>query len=102
MTILNSSAKFFADLFTIRTETNEVLAHVLRNKANTKPTGIDSLVVIAWTIDIAPAARQCERNSVRNAIRVVEDLIREVQRVSARSLSHSPIPFRAKRPWRLV
>ena len=96
MTILNSSAKFFADLFTIWAETNEVLAHVLRNKANTKPTGIDSLIVIAWAIDIATAAGQCERNAVRNSIRVLQHLIRQVQSVSARRLSHGPIPFGTK------
>ena len=102
MTILSRSAKFLDELFTVRTEADEVFTGTLRNKANAKPTGIDSLVVVAGAIDVAAAARQRERNSLRNTVRVVEDLIREVQRVSARSLSHSPIPFRAKRPWRLV
>ena len=102
MTILSRSAKFLDELFTVRTEADEVFTGTLRNKANAKPTGIDSLEVVARAIDVATAAGQCERNAVRNSIRIIEDLICEVQSVSARSLSHSPIPFRAKRPWRLV
>ena len=102
MTILSGSAKFFAELFTIRAETDEVLARIVWDKTDAKPTGIDSFVVVAGAIDIAVAAGQCERNSVRNSIRIVEHLIRQIQSVSARSLSDSPIPFRAQRPWLLV
>ena len=102
MATLNSSVKFFTELFAVWAEADEVLTGTLRDKADAKPAGIDSFVVVVGAIDIATAAGQRERNSMRNAVRVAEHLIRQVQSVSARSLSHGPIPFRSQRLWRLV